>query len=926
MPADGVLRSASTRAVGTLLDSIAHGPSGLVIEGEPGIGKTTLWAYGIDRAVERRFHVLSSRPAASESVLAFTCLADLLSTVDAELLAELPSPQRHAVDRVLLRSSGDDAIDRRAVAAALLTVVETLAAQREVVLAVDDLQWIDAPSAHALEFVARRTTGSVGILGAVRTSHDTAPVTWLQLPRPEDLHRITLHPLNLGALHAVISDRLGRHFSRPTLLRIFETSGGNPFYALELARAIHADPKSGAELLPRSLTDVVQARLGRLDPLTAEALLATACLGSPSVDVVASAVSVSPAELVTMLEPVEAQGIVTFEGGNIRFGHPILARGVYTGASAADRRAMHRRLADTVEEPELHARHLALATTSADPTTLRALDTAAELARRRGAPEASAELVELGVRLGGDTPERLIRLASYLFNAGESDRARTILEPTIDTLPAGELRARAKYLLGVVRMFDDSFTDATDLLEEALAEVGDHASVRVEMLVLLAFALTNAGRADDAVRTAEHAVAIAEDCDVPTLLSQAIGMLVVLSFMRGDGLDRAALERALELAAPSASVPIAIRPSSHRALLAAWSGDLELASRVLAEMRQECLDRGEDSELVFVSFHAALTAIWRADFNAATRATADAAEIATQLDGDVPRYVALINNTLCAVFTGRIDEARRDAAESLAAGVRSGAANLAQWPVMAIGFLETSLERHDEALEVLAPLLKRLADEPRGTEIIAAWFLPDAIESMVAVGRVDDAEEWVDRLTDNGTRLDRAWMLASAGRGRAMVHAARGDYQAAVTAAEDALAQHDRIQMPFDRARTRLLLGQLHRRLRRQEAAAGAIADALAEFERLGTPLWAARAREYLARTNVGPRTHSSELTPSELRVAELAAEGMTNRDVAAALFISSKTVEANLSRVYRKLGIRSRAELGRRMGGTNASVTPLSE
>jgi DNA-binding CsgD family transcriptional regulator len=919
VPADGVLRAAETLAVATLLDAVPDGPSGLVIEGEPGIGKTTLWAYGIDCAVERGFHVLTSRPASSESVLAFTCLADLLSTVDQELLGGLPTPQRRAVDRVLLRSGGDEATDRRAVAAALLSVVEGLAEQREVLLAVDDLQWVDAPSAHALEFVARRAAGRIGVLGAVRTSHDTAPVTWLGLRRPERMQRITLHPMNLGALHTVISERLDRHFPRPTLLRIFDTSGGNPFYALELARAITDDHVDRVNRLPTTLADVVQARLGQLDSATSDVLLAVACLGSPTLDVVAETVSTTPHVLVAMLEPLEAQGILMLDGAKIRFDHPLLGRGVYTRASAGERRAMHRRLADTVREPELRARHLALAATTADPATLRELDVAAELARKRGAPEASAELIELGVRLGGGSPERLIRLASYHFNAGDTDRARANLHRAIADLPAGGLRARAKYLLGVVRMFDDSFPEAADLLVDALAEVGDHPEGRVEMLVLLAFAQMNTGADAEAVRTARQAEAVAESCRLPRLLGQAVAMRVVLSFMHGAGVDEAALERSLSLEDHTVSVPIAIRPSTIGALLAAWTGNLEEASRDLAALRRRCADHGEDGELIFVDFHYALAAIWRADFDTAAETAADAAEIAPRLTGDVPRYIALITSALIAAFVGRVDEARRDAAESLAAGVRSGAANLSQWPVMAIGFLETSLGRHDEALEALEPLLKRLATEPQGTEIIAGWFLPDAIESMVAVGRVDEAEEWVDLLQDNGTRLDRAWMLAAAGRGRAMVLAARGDYRDAVVAAEEALVQHDRIPMPFDRARTRLLLGQLHRRLRRQEAAASALTEALEEFERLGTPLWAARAREHLARTNVGPRAQHSALTPSEQRVAELAATGMTNRDVAAALFISAKTVEANLSRVYRKLGIRSRAELGRRMSDPSA-------
>jgi DNA-binding CsgD family transcriptional regulator len=182
------------------------------------------------------------------------------------------------------------------------------------------------------------------------------------------------------------------------------------------------------------------------------------------------------------------------------------------------------------------------------------------------------------------------------------------------------------------------------------------------------------------------------------------------------------------------------------------------------------------------------------------------------------------------------------------------------------------------------------------------------------LGRLAEAEPLIDTLERNGARLDRAWMLAVGARCRAMLLAAHGDVDAAMHAAQRAMAEHDRLPMPFDRARTQLLVGQLQRRLRQRDAAAVTLREAVEVFEGLGTPLWAERARTELGRTSVGVN-RTVGLTPSELRVAELAASGMTNRDVAAELFISPKTVEANLSRIYRKLDIHSRAELGRHMG-----------
>jgi DNA-binding NarL/FixJ family response regulator len=204
-------------------------------------------------------------------------------------------------------------------------------------------------------------------------------------------------------------------------------------------------------------------------------------------------------------------------------------------------------------------------------------------------------------------------------------------------------------------------------------------------------------------------------------------------------------------------------------------------------------------------------------------------------------------------------------------------------------------------------------DSLRCMEIIKAGFIPDAVEAMVAVGRLDEAEPMVAALERDGRRLDRTWMLAIGGRCRGMMLAAHGDVEAAEIAVRQAMAEHARLPMPFERARTLLLLGQLQRRQRQKQGAAATLGEALRVFQELGTPLWAERVSAELERTNVSP-VRGLGLTPSERRVAELAASGLTNRDVAAKLFVSTKTVEANLSQVYRKLGIRSRAELGRLM------------
>jgi DNA-binding CsgD family transcriptional regulator len=886
----------------------------LLIEGEPGIGKTTLWLAALELARDKGFLVLSARAAAAESVLAYTALADLLDGVPASAWADLPEPQRAAVDQVLVRADNGSSTDQRAVAAAFLSVVECLSADGPLLVAIDDLQWIDPSSMHVVAFASRRLTGPVGILGSVRT--DGGGGAWLQMPRPDALNRIQLHPLGIHDLHAAVSARLRRPFSRPTMGRIHEVSGGNPFYAIELARAI-ADGAPGVETtLPRTLADVVRNRINGLDPDVHEALLAASCLPSPTVELVSSATISDDERLIELLENAETKGIIAIDGNQIHFAHPLLARGVYTEAAPGQRRTMHRRLADIVDEPELRARHLALAATSGDEVTLGALDTAAESARTRGAPAAAAELVDLAISLGGDTVERRLRSALYHFDAGDQERAHTVLEETIEQLAPGDLRAEALSRLAVVRLYGDGFFEGARLLQRALSEVRFDSPLRVQILITLAYSLLNSNQPRASVEMAEEAVAQAERLNQPHLLGLALGMRVILRFLCGEGFDEVNLDRAVALEDPDIFTPLVFRPSVQRALLLEWTGRPEESHHVLDAVRRRCLEKGEEGELVFIAQHVVLSSIWRGDFVEAGLVAEDAMERARQLGGDTPLFLANGMRAKLAAYAGREADARQAAEEAIEIGRRTGAFRLVERVVAALGFLEVSLGRYEAAMATMEPLVTSFDPASTPTELPNAAFLTDAIEALIQVGRGAEAEPLIDALERNGEHQDRAWMIAVGGRGRSMLLAARGDLHGAGAIAARAMAEHDRLPMPFERARTLLLLGQLQRRQRKKESASASLQEALDIFERLHVPLWADRARAELVRANVGPR-QSGQLTPSEQRVAELAASGMKNRDVATALFISPKTVEANLARIYRKLGIKSRAELGRHMSRT---------
>jgi DNA-binding CsgD family transcriptional regulator len=905
-----VNRPLEFRAVSDLLRSATQQPSALVIEGEPGIGKTTLWLAGVEQARNDGYRVFSARVGQAESVLAYAAVADLLHDIDTTALAGLPEVQRLAVDRVLLRASSEDhTTDHRVVAAAFAAVFDRLAADSPVLIAIDDLQWLDRSSKDVVAFAARRFKGRVGMLITERS--DAAggnAVTWLQLARPDGIERVHVGPLSLGGLHALISARLGRSFPRPTMVRIAEISGGNPFFALELARAIEGGPADVQSRLPGSLSELMRLRIGRLDPDGRKLLLAAASAANPTLELLAQVTD----DPVTLLSEAEAKGIIAIDGNVVRFTHPLLAQSVYTDASRAERRAMHRSLARIVTQPEPRARHLALAASSADPETLHSLDTAAHEAAARGAPAAAAELMELAIGLGGNQPERQIHAAEHHFNAGDPERARALLDKTLDKLESGTLRAAALNLLAGVHLYDDNWTEAVAVLERALDDAEGSPALLVQTLIVLAFGQRMTSKLDESLVSAHKAATNAEQLGDPALISRALAMSVQLNFMYGHGVDEVGLRRAVELEDPAIEVLTPFSASMIEGLMLAWTGELDAAHARMGVLHRRCTERGAENDLTAVASSDALIEIWRANFVEAARLADEATERAEQGSGSLA--IALSMRAMVAAYVGREHDSRADAQAALGIASRTRSPRLAEWPAMTMGFLEVSVGKYAAALAALQPMRRTFEAIP-GTEIMTASFIPDAVEAMVSLGRSGEAEPLIEALERNGRRLDRPWMLAIGARCRSMWLAAQGDIEAAADKAHEAMGEHDRLPMPFERVRTQLLLGQLQRRQRQKERSRATLREALRAFETMGTPLWADRARAELARADAVP-TRDHALTPSERRVAELAASGMTNKDVAAALFISPKTVEANLARIYRKLGIKTRAELGRIVGG----------
>ncbi|MCG7592727.1 LuxR family transcriptional regulator [Mycobacterium sp. PSTR-4-N] len=909
-----VLQEAEAEALRVLLDTASSGPVGLIVEGEAGIGKTTFALQARDAAAARGFRVLLARGTPSEVTLAFAGLADLLTDIDEAVVDGLVGVQRDALNRILLRGHELPAADERAAGAAMHAVLRHLATRTPLLVIIDDLQWLDPSSATAVRYALRRVSQPFGVLVTVRSGERDAlsSVPWVELAIPGAVRRITMSPSTFGGLHALLASHVGRVPPRPTMRRIHEISGGNPFYALELARAVDEGVPIDRRL-PDSLAALVEQRVKHVGPDASDALLAAACTPAPTVDVVARAIGRRPDAVIDVLERDGAAArIVVLVGQSIRFAHPLLASGVYAAAEPGRRREMHRRLADVVDSPELKARHLASAATRADETTLTALDVASAAAREQGAPAAAAELLSMAIDLGGDTPVRRLLAARYLFEAGNISSARALLADAPDRLPSGTLRGAALMLRGALDGYDGSFDAAVAGLSAGVAEVRDEPRLRLQGLMLLAQAISVAGRLDEGVDVAREAVACADGIGDDASRSQARAVWVGLKFRRGLGRDTAELTEALRLQGDEHPTHVNMRADAISALIDSWSGDLDRAVERMAAIRAECVERGSELDTIWLDQHLVTAYVWSGEYGAAARIADGMAQHGEQIGGHQTVHFALTARALVAAHRGEADAARADALAAIDLAERAGGRDLAVTPLACLGFLDVSLGDHASAMRTYATLLSTFRPGD-STELPTAGWLPDAIEALTALQRVDEAEQLTNILWDNGHRLDRPWMLATAARGRALVCAARGDLEGAEAAAVTALTFHERLPIPLEKARTQLVLGQLQRRQRRRQAAAATVAEAVSTFENLGARLWQHRAEAELSRLT-GARDNTTLLTPAEERVARHAAAGLSNNEIATELFLSPKTVEMNLSKVYRKLGIRSRAQLHSRL------------
>ena len=880
-------------------------PGAMMLTGGPGIGKTTLWESAIETAREQGMSVLSARPTGAETQLSFAALIDLCDGLDT---SELPAPQRAALDVALLRARpGDAPPDPHAIPLAFLNLLRLHAERDPVLVAVDDVQLLDAQSADVLGFVARRLAGEpIAFLLARRPG----PVTPLeQTIERRGLQRLSVAPLSFGAVRRILAERLGLTLPRHLLRRIADATLGNPLFALELGRMLRERglPGIGGDLpLPHAVEDMLGIRVdGLADPLRT-VLLSVALSGELRTGELAA---VGGPEA---LDDAIDAGLVVVEGDRARAAHPLLAAAAKSRARGRERRALHRSLAGVVADAELRALHLALATRLPDPALAAEVAATAAAASARGARTEAVELAEHALRLtpahAPERGDRLLALAAQLETAGQKQRITDLFRGEVDAFPPGAPRARA-WLLLASGAHVRTLKDLLHHYDRAVEEARDAPALRAEALAKKAiYACTSSMSATQAEACALVALADAQ-VEGKTAMRLALDALSWARVMQGRPIDDL-LER--YHAVDAETVPFMVEsPERPAGLRLIWRGDMHAARPWVTRQLDIADARGEPLSHALERAHLSELELRAGAWEAAEQLLDEWAQSAERTLLVAPLY----DKARAGLAAGRglPDEAEAWAAKAIAAGEAAGRV----WEPLEARLVRgtMALLTHDYA--TAAGELRAVWDHTQREGIADPGVLPVApelVEALVAVGELDEARAVTARLREQAELQEHPWGLATARRCEAVIALADGAYDEAHAAAlTDAAAAYEALGLRFDAARTLLALGRAQRRLKQWRGARESLEAAVAAFDELGSPGWVAEARAQLERVGGRRPRQADGLTPSEQRVAELAAGGRSNKEIARALFVTVHTVEVHLSRAYSKLGVRSRTQLAGR-------------
>lgn len=900
-----------------LVDGALTGDSGaLVLVGEPGVGKTALLDHVAAHAESRDVTVLRAGGAPTDATLPFALLGELLPPLLGHLAA-LPDRQAEALAGALAIGP-PVAPDRFAVCAATFGLLAAAAENGPVVVLVDDVQWADDSSADALRFTVRRLR-SEGI-ALVLASRPGGPGDGGVDGR---MHGRRVAELVVEGLDAVAAAALVEHhhpgsLAAPVVDELIAATGGNPLALVEVPLLLTAGQRAGREPLPRPLP-VAEAikrafsqRVDSLPAATREALVVAAADDSGSVSTVTKALVELDLPL-DALDAAEVAGLVHLDGGCLELDHPLVRSAIYHAADPPTRRRAHLALAianDADDQPDRSAWHRASAVVGPDESTARALERAAGHATERGARDAAASALARAAALSESAAERdrrLVAAAEASFAAGRPERARTLLAPVL-TRGTGPVRTTAARLKARIEAWGGMPSVAADLLEvEAAAVAPTDPVAAADMMAEAAVARVHAGKVAVAHRLAQRAADLVADVPAERAgIAPTVARFVALMAGEGDLVDPLGpAADQLEDDPAGEGLRLVVFPLI-------WLEQHERARRLATATVTEARDAGAIALLPF-----GLVALGQLDTRTGRWAAARARlEEATRLAEEVGQpnshAFALTSRARLEAVQGRADDCRAHVALARERAATAGLGAVFDEAAAALGLLELGLGNLPAAIDQLERVAASTITQGLAEPAVVPWA-PDLIEALARTGDVARAREVLDELAAIAGRLGgRAWPLGVVARGEALL---ADDDEAAEAHFATSLDHLRALGDPFEVARTLLCLGEHRRRRGRRQDARQPLRQAFAAFDKLGAAPWADRARAELQATGERARRQprlSDDLTPQELQVALAVAGGQTNREAAAALFLSVKTIETHLTSVYRKLGLRSRTELAR--------------
>lgn len=899
------------------LDGAAERPRALIFEGDVGIGKSTVWEVGVRLATERGIRVLRARSAQSEANLSFSGLTDLFDPIDEQLFSTLPAAMRIALDVAMLRRPPSDSpIGQREVSAAALSLLRILAADRRLIVAIDDLQWLDKASAEALAFALRRLWDRpVGLLASRRTRvgpPEPANHTDQLINALPPVRNVVLGPLDEADIASLLADRLQLRLPTRSLRRVIGRTGGNPLWTLEVGREISMAGDQAELPLPEGLSSLIGRRLRDLDADAHAALLVVAALAYPSFELCVRALTGVVADPELAIDAAALAGVIAGSGPRLRPAHPMLGSVALERLTPAARSELHSRLAGTVGDPEQHARHLAAASPGGkDSRVAAALDQSAAAARDRGAISAAAELIELAVQFCPAEPARHeLRLHIHAAEIHEALGDLELAYHHANIAYAGDLTVEQRRQI-LPYLFETFWVHGTagahELIRSTLDAPDSDPYLRA---IALAYAAENGdGLGTPRLQLAQEAQKYFEESAVDSDPAVAAYVLVILADIHikaGNGLREDYLERAERAQRQLPAIPFTQRASTIRAFFRKAVDDLDGARVDLQEALAAARGDGEDGALPLLLGHLTLTECWAGRYADA----AAAAEEGLRLAGPrSPLMVSLYGATgLLRVMTGDMAGARALMAEQptnidevnpfyaiIHNHVLGLAALLSDDDDTAVVLLRSALN-HARQLEIHEPGRRYRLESDLG-------------QALINTGNFAEAAVLAAELRELGDRQQRPTITGVGLRIEGLMHAAQGDVAAAEPLLEAAVEAHENSPFRLERGLSLFALGRAQRRRKARSRARTTLGRAETAFTEIGAAPYAAFVRMILAEIGAG-----SLLTDSERRVADLLVTGMSNREIAATLFASVRTVEGHLSAIYHKLGIHSRTELIRRL------------